>query len=634
MAAHRPLSQDEVKTLQSNGCTATSWKSVEITDATNLDRIHRASFCGAVRIGALDGKSAAGLPAGILDATLEDVTVGDNARIANVNGILAAMEIGAGASVIGVGTCTTDAGATFANGVQVEAVNEGGGREVPLYDGLSSQTAWLLAMYLWRPKLVERLRAMVKEQVAKVTSDRGSIGEGATVEHVQELRNVRIGAHATVRGATRLNDVTILSEKAAPTFVGSNVILDHCIVAEGAKVDSGAVLDKCFVGQACKVGRTFSGENCLFFANSECFHSEAVACFGGPYTVTHHRSTLLIAGTFSFYNAGSATNQSNHMYKLGPVHQGLLERGSKTASGSYMLWPCVVGPFSVVMGKNMANFDLADFPFSYITVESDGTNLTPAMNLFTVGTTRDGAKWPKRDKRAASVRRDLIRFEVFSPFTVGRMLNGEKTLNDLAAKTDKSEKIVRHNGVVIKRLLLKFSARHYATAIDRYLLGEVLRHHDSGQLAVDSSAKASREWIDVSGLLVNKERFSEILARVESGAVKSFDELQTNLQEALEAYEKDAWAWVSTVFAERHGKKPADLDKDAIEALRAQFKKLDDGFTKKILADAEKEFDETAQIGFGVDGDAAARTADFEAVRGTVDENGFIQDLRKQIAGK
>ncbi|MCK4489001.1 MAG: DUF4954 family protein, partial [Anaerolineales bacterium] len=42
-------------------------------------------------------------------------------------------------------------------------------------------------------------------------------------------------------------------------------------------------------------GKQFSAENCAFFANCEGFHSEAVSLFAGPFSVTHHKSTLLIA---------------------------------------------------------------------------------------------------------------------------------------------------------------------------------------------------------------------------------------------------------------------------------------------------------------------------------------------------
>ena len=120
--------------------------------------------------------------------------------------------------------------------------------------------------------------------------------------------------------------------------------------ASGARVEDGAVVHLLFVGQASSLSHLFSAHDSLFFANCACENGEAAAIFGGPYTVTMHKSSLLIAGMFSFLNAGSGSNQSNHMYKLGPIHQGVVERGSKTTSDSYILWPARIGPFSLVNG--------------------------------------------------------------------------------------------------------------------------------------------------------------------------------------------------------------------------------------------------------------------------------------------
>jgi len=194
-----------------------------------------------------------------------------------------------------------------------------------------------------------------------------------------------------------LEEGTINSCKEAPTIVGEGVTAKKFIMLSGSKVDSYAIIDKTFIGQSVKMGKQYSAENSVFFANCEAFHGEACSVFAGPYTVTHHKSTLMIAGLFSFFNAGSGTNQSNHMYKLGPVHQGILERGSKTGSFAYLLLPDFVGAYTVVMGKHYANFDTTDFPFSYITEEKGKSELTPAMNIFTVGTRRDSEKWPTRD---------------------------------------------------------------------------------------------------------------------------------------------------------------------------------------------------------------------------------------------
>ena len=93
---------------------------------------------------------------------------------------------------------------------------------------------------------------------------------------------------------------------------------------------------------------------------------------------------------FSFMNAGSGSNQSNHMYKLGPIHQGTLERGAKTSSDSYILWPARIGAFSLVMGRHVNHPDTSDLPFSYLIEEQNTTYLIPGVNLRSVGTIRNG----------------------------------------------------------------------------------------------------------------------------------------------------------------------------------------------------------------------------------------------------
>ncbi len=227
----------------------------------------------------------------------------------------------------------------------------------------------------------------------------------------------------------------------------TGVIAKKFIVLSGSRVDGGAILDKSFVGQGVKMGKQFSAENSVFFANCEAFHGEACSLFAGPYTVTHHKSTLMIASLVSFFNAGSGTNQSNHMYKLGPLHQGILERGSKTGSFAYLLLPVHIGAFTVVMGKHYANFDSSDFPFSYISEEKGKSELTPAMNLFTVGTRRDIDKWPARDRRNDPDKLDLIHFDLFNPYIVGKIINGINILNELAEKTDKKQDYVNYKGI-------------------------------------------------------------------------------------------------------------------------------------------------------------------------------------------
>ena len=185
-----------------------------------------------------------------------------------------------------------------------------------------------------------------------------------------------------------------MSTDDAGTLIGSDVIIEDSIVAAGASVTDGAKVDCSFVGESVHIGKGFSSEASLFFANSYMDNGESCAAFCGPFATSHHKSTFLIGGAFSFYNAGSGTNQSNHAYKMGPIHWGTLDRGSKTASGSHILWPAHIGSFSMVMGKVQNHPQVQKLPFSYVIAEGRETCLVPGINIRTVGTWRDVNKWP------------------------------------------------------------------------------------------------------------------------------------------------------------------------------------------------------------------------------------------------
>lgn len=161
-------------------------------------------------------------------------------------------------------------------------------------------------------------------------------------------------------------------------------------------------------------------------------NGEACAAFCGPFTASHHKSSLLIGAQFSFYNAGSATNFSNHAYKMGPMHWGILERGTKTASGAYLLMPATIGAFSVCFGKLMHHPDTRNLPFSYLIAYGDTMYLSPGRNITTVGLYRDIRKWPKRDMRPAGAQLSIVNFDWLSPFTVQEIVKGKRFLKTCA----------------------------------------------------------------------------------------------------------------------------------------------------------------------------------------------------------
>jgi len=443
-----------------------------------------------------------------------------------------------------------------------------------------------------------------------------------------------------IMGTTSLKNGTIVSSKEAPACVGENVIARNFIMLSGSKLDGGALVDKCLVGQGVEIGKQFSAENSLFFANCEAFHGEAVSIFAGPYTVTHHKSSLLIAGMYSFYNAGSGTNQSNHMYKLGPVHQGILERGSKTGSFAYLLWPCRIGAFSVVMGKNLASFDTSDFPFSYINVDHEKSVLTPGMNLFTVGTRRDSEKWPKRDKRKDPDRYDLINFDFLSPYIVQKVIDSLDILQQLYEKASQKQESVFYKGIRIKRLMLKSTRRYYEMALDIFMGNQVvkkllkIKDHsslDAIRKGLSVTRSISGKWIDLAGMIAPEESIQQLMSEISSGKIKSLAEIASSLEDIHGSYEDDAWNWTTGILADRFGIDVDQITAEQLQQLVDRWESMTVKLDKMILNDAAKEFDESSRIGFGIDGDAEVVRRDFEAVRGRHEENKFIVGINEEM---
>jgi hypothetical protein len=641
------LNNKQIDQLTLQHCTAVDWTHVFVSEGCDLKRLQRVHFSGTVRVGDISGVQnvdGVELNCGIYGAAVDHCDIGNHVRIANIGSVLSNYVIENNVVVQDVAALTAETNSSFGNGIELETINEGGGRGVRILNDLTSQTAYVQAMMRHNSHFIKKLEGLVEAKAKEAKTERGRIAEHSRVLHCGTIHNVQIGPHSFIHGAQFLENGTINSCPEHPTEIGEGVQAKSFILSEGARVDSGAILDKVYVGQGVKMGKQFSAENSLFFANCEAFHGEAVSVFAGPYTVTHHKSTLLIAGYFSFYNAGSGTNQSNHMYKLGPVHQGVLERGSKTGSFSYLLLEAHIGAFSVVIGKHYSNLELPNLPFSYIMEEGGASKVAPAMNLVAVGTVRDGEKWPKRDSRKAPKKRDLIIFDVFSPFTVEKMRRGRDELLGLSVKVPKEKMTVPYGGGQLSRLFLKKGAKYYSLAVNRYLCEKVIervreeaRNHGGwsslvASLKPTSTLKKVDEWTDLAGQLMPSERVAEIEERVTNGSVTSYDELLSEFQVVYDAYRMDEWQYIYEIYAKEFGVQLNALTKEQLLAAADEWENSAVALQSAIVEDSKKEFGSFARIGYGLGQSDENKRKDFEAVRGTIETNSVVQKLTAEGA--
>jgi carbonic anhydrase/acetyltransferase-like protein (isoleucine patch superfamily) len=644
---YRSLSAEEVKSLEAAGCRSNSWQSVLVREPFDTSRLRNVTFSGTVKMGLFTGfnHEKCGLPLqhGIYNAHIHNCSIGDNVTIADITGYIANYDIGDGTVIKNCGHIAVEGKTSFGNGTRVAVLNESGGRAVPIWDRLTSHMAYIITLYRHKPEAIRIIESLIQEYAESVSSERGEIGPDTTLEGCRTIKNVRIGENTVIEDVTRLCEGTINSTFNDPVFIGSDVIMDHFIICSGSKVTDGAVIDKCFIGQGCILAKQYSAENSLFFANCGGYHGEACSVFGGPFTVTHHKSTLLIAGIFSFMNAGSGSNQSNHMYKLGPIHQGIMERGSKTTSDSYVLWPSRIGPFTLVMGRHYSNVDTTMFPFSYLLEKDDETVLIPAINLRSVGTMRDAQKWPVRDVRNKENRLDQVNYNLLSPFTVGKMMLGRGILASLAENGEKTSEYIPFDGMKIKISSIDRGIKLYQMGIDKFLGNSLIKHlegftpdseEELRNHLIPKSESGAGEWVDMAGLIAPLSTIDDLISSLEKGKIKSTDKLNDCFAKIHSDYHDLEWVWSYSHLGEELGKAVKEVTGADVINVVERWKKSVVELDEMLLEDAHKEFTLSSMTGFGIDGDDEIKRLDFEQVRGEFDKNPVVLAIREHIKQK
>lgn len=649
MNTFKNLTAEQIAALEARSCRCDDWSKVLVSADFDHRYVRNVNFSGDIRLGSFKKTFtlAGGIckHSGIYHATLHNVVVGNDCMIEHIRNYIANYVIGEGSYIENVTDLVTYGESSFGNGVKVNVLNETGGREVYIHDNLTSHEAYITALYRHLPTMAEELRKLVDAYVKQVTSCFGVIGNNVEILDAMHIVNVKVGDFAQIKGVSRLRNGTILSKEEAPVSIGMNVIADDFIIGTGSEITDGVMLSRCFVGQACMLGHGYSASDSLFFSNCQGENGEACALFAGPYTVTHHKSTLLIAGMFSFMNAGSGSNQSNHMYKLGPIHQGILERGAKTTSDSYILWPAKVGAFSLVMGRHVTNPDTTDLPFSYLIEQQGVTHIIPGVNLKSVGTIRDVKKWPQRDKRTDSNRMDQINFNHLSPFTVQKMFRGIEILEKLKDASGHRADNYYYKKSIIRNAALFKGLNYYNLAITKFLGNSLIsRIQKAGDVSTDEKLRKALiptteygrgNWVDLSGLITPSSLIDLLCVNIGDGKLNDISKLPEHFKTLHSNYYEYEWTWAYDKIEDYFGVNLSLITKREAANIIKRWKNSVVTLDKLIYEDARKEFDLNAMTSFGADGDKSRRDEDFASVRGgSFEENPFVQEVLDHIKRK
>lgn len=585
---YRQLDEKEIRQLEDNNCWAEDWQRVMVADDFNPNAVRNVTFYGDVKLGSFDKSIEVSKTfmrrTGVYNATLRNVTIGNNSLVENVGNYINNYVIGSDCYISNICTMETTEGATYGEGNIISVLNEVGEGNVVSYHGLTSQIAALMVRHAGNNAFRTAIRRLVAEYIQRTTPDTGTIGNGVKIVNTKEVTNTVVYNDCEINGAARISDCTIMSSPEASVFIGTGVICENSIIAHGSSIINSVKMQDCFVGEACKLSNGFTAAQSVFFANSYMSNGEACAAFCGPFSSSHHKSSLIIGGMFSFYNAGSATNFSNHAYKMGPIHYGTLERGSKTASGAYLLMPAHIGTFSVCFGKLMYHPDTRSLPFSYLIAYGDIMYLVPGRNLTTVGLYRDIRKWPKRDMRSKQSQKSIVNFDWLSPFSVGEIIQGKKILERLREASGDNVSTYNYHEYVIKTSSLRKGIKYYDIAL-RIFMGAVLKRH---ALVPPVSTVGTGKWNDLSGLLLPDSEEQQLVSDIADGTIESMDDIVDRLNAINDNYNEYRWAWAYRMILDYYGL--SEITQQDAERIHTDYITARRAWIAEIKKDAEKEY--------------------------------------------
>ena len=243
MEKYRALIQQEIDILIKQQCSSDNWKNIIVKEGFSTDYIHNVHFSGNIKLGLFEKEFTLGgglkRHSGIYQASIHNCDIQDNVFIKKINNYIANYIIEENSFIENTNLIAVTENTSFGNGTKISVLNEGGGREILIADKLSSNLAYIMALYRHREKTINRIEKIIKSYSESINSTIGTIGKNVTITNCGIIKNTKIGNFAILNGVSKLTNGSINSNKSDPAFMGDNVVANNFIVSSGVKITEG-----------------------------------------------------------------------------------------------------------------------------------------------------------------------------------------------------------------------------------------------------------------------------------------------------------------------------------------------------------------------------------------------------------
>jgi hypothetical protein len=254
---------------------------------------------------------------------------------------------------------------------------------------------------------------------------------------------------------------------------------------------------------------------------------------------------------------------------------------------------------------------------------------------------RDSSKWQPRDRRKNNNKLDLISFELFNPYIIGKILEGLRILKRIDKEVPQDQEIADHQGINIRRKKLDHSIQQYEHAIKIFIGNEIIKILDGLGDAVTfkeireslsiNEMTISDRWTDMAGMVTPMSVIEDLLTSIKTQKIGTLQDLADNLRKIHNDYNKYSWNWCKKLIRDYYDIEIQDITPEQLIMVIDRWKESLTKQTESILLDAKKEYDDKRRISYGIDGDEKVRDEDFDAVRGLFEENKFIIEVNNEF---
>lgn len=680
----RQLRAQEIVTLVENGNRADEWEQVLVVDPFAPHLIRNSTFHGLVRICSLQDAVVTHhdlqLDTGITNSRIVDCDIGPEVAIHNV-AYLAHVIVGRRCILFNIDEFQTTNHAKFGNGilkegesedvrVQMDVMNEAGGRSILPFDGMIPADAYLWAKFRDDKPLQAACKAMTDARFDARRGYFGTVGEQTVIKHCRILKDVKIGSHAYIKGANKLKNLTINSSAAEPTQIG-----------EGVELVNGILGHACHVFYGCKAVRFVMGRNSNLKYGARLIHSflgdnSTVSCCEVlnnlifPAHEQHHNNSFLIASVVMGQSnmAAGATIGSNHNSRANDneVQAG---RGFWPGLASTIKHSCRFASFVLLAkGDYPAEMDIP-LPFSLINnnIHSDRLEVMPAFwwlyNMYAL--IRNAWKFHHRDQRVTPIQH--IEFDALAPDTaeeiIGAMALLERWTGEAAggvgdggahergrrllvgAEPWPSGLVVAADGLEKSRrpaVILKPQAAYaaYRQMLLYYAVSSLVDYLEAdparafSQVATDLDVPRHTTWMNLGGQLVRESDLDALRRRIGTGELADWESVHADYDRLWEEYPQRRYEHAFGVLRDVVAGPPelpasvpvldvagpAKMWEAAVEAAQSVQQLIAERVYESRRKDFQNEF---RRLTFRSE-------AEMRATIGTIDENSFVKQVRDE----